>query len=154
MTSHAKISWQRKPGFCGTDTTLSGSVQALPTANSVDGDCYLTAFVNILTTGKDFLAEILHPWASSLKGRDGAVCVCVGGAGKKQTQKNQSLLERTPNVTNVVSECGLSAADALLVCLSNPQVTRWVARTRETPISVRTFPAKMVHSTQDCSRRA
>lgn len=70
-----------------------------------------------------------------------------GGGGKKQTQKNQSLLERTPNVTNVVAECGLSEADALLVCLSNPQVTQWVARNRETPISVRTFPAKMVHST-------
>lgn len=66
MASRAQISWQRKPGFCGADTTLSGSVQAVPAANSISCTCYPTAFVNILMTGKDFLAEILHPWALRL----------------------------------------------------------------------------------------
>lgn len=51
--------------------------------------------------------------------------------GKKQTQKNQSLLERTPNFANVVLECGLPEADALLVCLLNPKVAQSMARNRE-----------------------
>lgn len=52
LAEEAGLLWNR--------CNLSGSMQSQPTANSIDCDCYLTAFVDILMTGKDFLAEIPH----------------------------------------------------------------------------------------------